>query len=169
LTNNPTMMTTSGAASEKASIHFLLNPEPFSDDFPTPPSSRLAHNVPCRTTTSNVKTNSSIVKSFKKKRSSGDGAVVEEKIRPSDHRNQVLRSHFAHDPMPSTPTKRRLGRQLDMTTRQVQLWFQNQRARARRSGVELDLSRPRELVFHHSVVLAQPQGGGAVSVVTYLG
>jgi len=158
------MMATSGAASEKASIHFLLNPEPFSDDFPTPPSSRLALNVPHRTTTSNMKTN----KSFKKKRSSGDGAV-EEKIRPSDHRNQVLRSHFAHDPMPSTPTKRRLGRQLDMTTRQVQLWFQNQRARARRSGVELDLSRPRELVFHHSVVLAQPQGGGAVSVVTYLG
>ena len=159
------MMTTSGAASEKASIHFLLNPEPFSDDFPTPPSSRLAQNVPRRTTTSNMKTNSSI----EKKRSSGDGAGVAEKIRPSNHRNQVLRSHFAHDPMPSTPTKRRLGRQLDMTTRQVQLWFQNQRARARRSGVELDLSRPRELVFHHSVVLAQPQGGGAVSVVTYLG
>ena len=161
-------MTTSGAASSKASIHFLLNPE-LSDDFPTPPSSRLAHNVPRRTTTSNMKTNSSITKTFKKKRSSGDGARVAEKIRPSNHRNQVLRSHFAHDPMPSTPTKRRLGRQLDMTTRQVQLWFQNQRARARRSGVELDLSRPRELVFHHSVVLAQPQGGGAVSVVTYLG
>lgn len=161
------MMTTCGAASEKASIHFLLNPEPFSDDLPTPPSSpHLAHNVPRRTTTNNMKT-----KSFKKTRSSrcsGDGEA-EEKIRSSDYRSQVLRSHFAHDPMPSTPTKRRLGHQLDMTTRQVQLWFQNQRARARRSGVELDLSRPRELVFHHSVVLTQPQGGGAVNiVVTYL-
>jgi hypothetical protein len=66
-------------------------------------------------------------------------------------RKATLEQAFTTDPSPSLAAKRRLAMQLDMTLRQVQMWFQNRRAKAKRRGEVLNL-RKATLLFHHTSV-----------------
>ncbi|ELR17160.1 homeobox domain containing protein [Acanthamoeba castellanii str. Neff] len=72
----------------------------------------------------------------------------------SPQRTATLEQAFTTDPSPSLAAKRRLAMQLGMTLRQVQMWFQNRRAKAKRRGEVLNLREDRKaaLLFHHTSV-----------------
>jgi hypothetical protein len=62
----------------------------------------------------------------------------------------ILEEVFLKDPLPSRKTKEKLGAELGLSTRRVQVWFQNRRAKERR--------QLREMGINDSDVLPNPWG-----------
>jgi hypothetical protein len=57
----------------------------------------------------------------------------------------VLNSVFAHTFFPSTELRQRLGEQLGMSARSVQIWFQNKRQQWRQKKRQEDVQQPRPM------------------------
>lgn len=57
--------------------------------------------------------------------------VKPKRKRANSHQLQKLREVFQQTPFPSADCRRKLAKQLGMTPRSVQIWFQNQRQMAR--------------------------------------
>ncbi|TNY17811.1 homeobox domain-containing protein, partial [Rhodotorula diobovata] len=52
--------------------------------------------------------------------------------RTSPPQLRVLEYHFDRNPKPDVSLRRALSEQLDMTPREVQVWFQNRRAKVKK-------------------------------------
>jgi len=60
-----------------------------------------------------------------------DGLVKARRKRASAHQLECLRLVFQKTPFPSTEERKKIAKDLNMTPRSVQIWFQNQRQHAR--------------------------------------
>jgi hypothetical protein len=60
-----------------------------------------------------------------------DGKVKAKRKRASAYQLEMLRKIFQKTPFPSSESRKRLAKELGMTPRSVQIWFQNQRQLAR--------------------------------------
>ena len=52
----------------------------------------------------------------------------------TDEERAILEQIYHHNPSPDTPTKKKLAAQMRVAPRKIQTWFQNRRARERKSG-----------------------------------
>ncbi|ORY87484.1 homeobox domain-containing protein, partial [Leucosporidium creatinivorum] len=52
--------------------------------------------------------------------------------RTSPNQLKILEYHFEHNPKPDVTLRKALSEQLDMTPREVQVWFQNRRAKTKK-------------------------------------
>ncbi|KAL6041510.1 Homeobox domain-containing protein [Balamuthia mandrillaris] len=52
--------------------------------------------------------------------------------RATTHQRKILEDAFAEDPLPSPKKKERIARQVGLSEKRVQIWFQNRRAQQRR-------------------------------------
>jgi len=84
-----------------------------------------------------------ITRKGKRKRDEGEELVVipppegegkNKRKRKTPKQLAVLESEFAKNPMPNKDIRERLGLTLGLTSRQVQIWFQNRRAKVKHNG-----------------------------------
>lgn len=61
-----------------------------------------------------------------------DPTLVKHRRRTTAAQLEILDAHFAESPKPDMDTRRFLSKQLDMTVREVQVWFQNRRAKQKK-------------------------------------
>jgi len=64
--------------------------------------------------------------------SSDDSGHKKKRKRTSPDQLDILESYFQRDAMPSQQTRMEIANKLGMTTRRVQIWFQNKRAKLKR-------------------------------------
>jgi len=62
----------------------------------------------------------------------------------------ILEQVFDMNPLPTAATKKELAKRIGMSHRQIQVWFQNKRARMKRMGQVPKCKDP--FVFHHLAV-----------------
>jgi len=83
------------------------------------------------------------IRKGKRKRDEGEDLVVipppdvdskNKRKRKTPKQLAILESEFAKNPMPNKDIRERLGLTLGLTSRQVQIWFQNRRAKVKNNG-----------------------------------
>merc|ERR1712071_181 len=76
--------------------------------------------------------------------------TVKQRKRTSKQQKEVLEHVFTQTPKPDTLTRKSLGVQLNMTVREVQVWFQNRRAKVKKlanGSSHYDLHEEEEEMF----------------------
>ncbi|KAJ7102731.1 hypothetical protein C8R44DRAFT_746716 [Mycena epipterygia] len=63
------------------------------------------------------------------------------------HQSAVLHALLAQSRFPTTAMREEVGRSIGLSARKVQIWFQNQRQKARRPGSQSDTSQPGPLQY----------------------
>ncbi|KAJ7187167.1 hypothetical protein C8R46DRAFT_1274368 [Mycena filopes] len=63
------------------------------------------------------------------------------------HQSAVLHALLAQSRFPTTAVREEVGRSIGLSARKVQIWFQNQRQKARRPGSQSDTSQPGPLHY----------------------
>ncbi|KAJ7727273.1 hypothetical protein B0H16DRAFT_756923 [Mycena metata] len=63
------------------------------------------------------------------------------------HQSAVLHALLAQSRFPTTAMREEVGRSIGLSARKVQIWFQNQRQKARRPGSQSDTSQPGPLPY----------------------
>ncbi|KAJ7126736.1 fungal-specific transcription factor domain-containing protein [Mycena epipterygia] len=79
------------------------------------------------------------------------------------HQSAVLHAVLAQSRFPTTAMREEVGRSIGLSARKVQIWFQNQREKARRPGSQSDTSQPGSLQYETSSSL----GSGASNSAFY--
>ncbi|CAO3598674.1 unnamed protein product [Absidia cylindrospora] len=111
------------------SIHSLLNPEPSSSKRP---------NLRVKTTTEGVPN------------SNNNGRPKRKRITPDQFR--TLSDFFNQTDTPNHDLRDKISKLLNMTNREVQVWFQNRRAKANRIKLQEQQKRQQDY-FHKGIIL----------------
>ncbi|KAF9467490.1 hypothetical protein BDZ94DRAFT_1318492 [Collybia nuda] len=82
------------------------------------------------------------------------------------HQAAVLHALLAQSRFPTTAVREEVGRSIGLSARKVQIWFQNQRQKARRPRSQSDTSQRRPPQYGPFPTGANPSGSGVLSLPT---